>query len=301
MRISFSWWNTSLSPLGKRRATDKQKAIAVEVIKYLTSQVGVDCLGLGEVTVEDVEEMIKVADLEGYEFVDGTLKTGHLQFDTGLLYRKEKLCLTNSMSLITSRGSRSLKLASRNDFSVPYAEKLFNVFVSHWPSRQWCERNGADRHLLGVRLRDAVEKLNNFYGSPAYIIILGDFNDEPFDSSLCDQLLAGRDRNLIQKKSALLYNPFWRRLGEAMPQVPGIPSQGYSGSCFHKSGIETQWRTFDQIIFSSAFLGSSEWYLNEKYTNILQLHPFDTVVSKSNEIFDHFPVIGVIEREETNG
>ena len=300
MRISFAWWNTSLSPLGKRRATDKQKEVASEVIKYLTVNIGVDCLALGEVTVEDVEEIIKASKLEGYEFIDGTLKTDRLQFDTGLLYRKENLLLTYSTSLISSRGYRSFKLANRTDFLVPYTEKPFHVFVSHWPSRLWCERNGADRHSLGIRLRDEVEELNDFYGSPANIIILGDFNDEPFDSSLCDQLLAGRDRNLIRKKDKLLYNPFWRRLGEAMPQVPGIESRGFSGSCFHRSGMVTQWRTFDQIIFSSTFLGSTEWFLNEKHTNILQFYPFDTIICKSGEIFDHFPVIGVIEREGTN-
>jgi len=251
--------------------------------------------------MDDVEEMIKAAELDGYEFVDGTLKKGRLQFDTGLLYRKEKLQLANSTSLVSARGSRSLKVANRNDFLVPYTERPFHVFVSHWPSRLWCERNGADRHLLGVRLRDAVEELNKFYGSPANTILLGDFNDEPFDPSLSEQLLAGRDRNLIRKNPVLLYNPFWRRLGEAVPQVPGIPCRSYSGSYFYKSGIETQWRTFDQIIFSSTFLGGSEWHLNEKYTQILQLYPFDTAVSKSDEIFDHFPVIGIIEREDTNG
>jgi len=301
MRIIFSWWNTSLSPVGRRRSTDDQRAIAFDVIKYLTSQVGVDCLGLGEVTIEDVEEMIKAAELDGYEFVDGTLKTGRLQFDTGLLYRKDKLKLTDSTSLVSARGSRSFKVANRIDFIVPNTERFFHVFVSHWPSRIWCKENSADRHLLGVRLRDAVEELNKLYDSPAHIILLGDFNDEPFDPSLSEQLLAGRDRNLIKKNPMLLYNPFWRRLGEAVPQVPGIPCRSYSGSCFHKSGKETNWRTFDQIIFSSTFLGSSEWHLNEKYTHILQLHPFDTVITKSYEIFDHFPVISVIEREETNG
>jgi len=301
MRISFSWWNTSLSPLGRRRATGEQKAIAFEVIKYLVTQVGVDCLALGEVTVEDVEEMITSTGLNGYEFVDGTLNSGRLQFDTGLLYRKEKLQLVNLTSLVSARGSRSMKVANIIDFFVPNTERLFHVFVSHWPSRIWCKQNSADRHLLGVRLRDAVLELNKLYDGPAHTILLGDFNDEPFDSSLSEQLLAVRDRNLIQKDPTLLYNPFWRHLGEAIPQEPGIPCRSYSGSCFHKSGIETKWRTFDQIIFSSTFLGSSEWHLNEKYTQILQLHPFDTFVIKPNEIFDHFPVISVIEREEANG
>jgi hypothetical protein len=65
--------------------------------------------------------------------------------------------------------------------------------------------------------------------------------------------------------------------------------------------FDTKWRTFDQIIFSSAFLEQSEWQLNENYTQILQFQPFNDFVSKANEIFAHLPVIGVIEREGTNG
>jgi hypothetical protein len=261
----------------------------------------VDCLGLGEVTAEDVGEFLTQEDLTDYEIYDGTLKTGRLQFDTGVIYRKDKLKLIDYESLIANRGSHSLKIANRVDFLSANMDKPFHVFVSHWPSRQWCEKNGADRHLLGIRLRDAIEELYKFYGSPPNAILLGDFNDEPFDASLSDQLLATRDRRLVRKNPGMLYNPFWRCLGEPIPHVPGTQRVSYSGTYFHASGLETQWRTFDQIIFSSAFLGQSEWQLNEKYTQIIQLEPFDNFVSKANEIFDHFPVISVIEREGANG
>lgn len=301
IRISFAWWNTSLSPLGNRRSTPEQRAVAQNVILYLTNYLHVDCLALGEMTTEDINDLLTQGKLIDYEFYDGTLKTGRLQFDTGVLYCKDKFQLIGSKSLISTRGLHSLKVANRVDFLVANAEKPFHVFVSHWPSRLWCEKNGADRHLLGVRLRDAVEELHKLYGNAPNTILLGDFNDEPFDASLSEQLLAARDRRLVRKNPVLLYNPFWRCLGEPIPHVPGTRCLSYSGSYFHASGAETHWRTFDQIIFSSAFLGQSEWQLNENYTQILQFQPFDDFVSKTNEIFDHFPVISVIEREGANG
>lgn len=300
MRICFAWWNTSLSPLGKSRATRDQKAVALDVVSYLTKQVLVDCLALGEVTAENIAEFVARSDLSDYEFHDGTLRTGRLQFDTGVLYRKDTLRLVNSTSIVATRGKRSLKVANRIAFLVPNSDKPLYVFVSHWPSRLWCEKNGADRHLLGVRLRDAVEELNRLWGIPANTILLGDYNDEPFDSSLSEQLLAARDRRLVRKDPRLLYNPFWRHLGEPGPHEPGVPCYGYSGSCFFSSGIDTHWRTFDQIIFSSAFLGQSEWQLNEQYTRILQFQPFDSLVSTRGTIFDHFPVLSVIEREDSS-
>ena len=94
--------------------------------------------------------------------------------------------------------------------------------------------------------------------------------------------------------------PTWRKIGEVFPHVPGSPCKGYSGSCFYSSGHHTHWRTFDQIIFSAAFLGQGEWQLKEDYTDILQIEPFDTFVCSTKHIFDHFPIFSVIEREEKN-
>lgn len=300
MRISIAWWNTSLSPLGKSRATVKQRETALEVVEYLTKDLEVDLLALGEITTDDLAEFVSKLKLDDYEIYDGTLKTGRLQFDTGSLYRKRSFRLFNSTSLVAARGSRSLKVANRLDFLVPGADRLLHVFVSHWPSRLWCEKNSADRHVLGIRLRDAIEEIHALYETPAYTILVGDYNDEPYDPSLSEQLLAVRDRSLVRKNPELLYNPFWRLLGETFPHLPGKLRESYSGSCFHYSGIETHWRTFDQIIFSSAFLGQTDWHLNEKFTQILQLSSFTSSVLAKHEIFDHFPVLSVIEKEKHN-
>lgn len=297
MRMIFAWWNTSLSPLGRRRASVNQKKFAAEIITHLITHMDVDCLALGEVTPEDIGDIASSVDLRSYALYDGTHKSGRLQFDTIVLYKKEKLFLIDSLALISSRGSKRLKVATRVDFRVPKTEKPFHIFVSHWPSRAWCEKNGADRHLLGVRLRDAIDDLYKTYSRSAYVILLGDFNDEPFDESLSEQLLAVRDRRLVRKKPKLLYNPFWRCIGEPVPHIPGCRCRSYAGSCHYSSGVDSHWRTFDQIIFSSIFLGQSEWHLNEKYTHIIQIPLFDTYLCNQNEIFDHFPVISVLERE----
>lgn len=300
MHISFSWWNTSLSPVGRDRATIEQKAFAFEVINNLISHAKIDCLALGEVTLEDIKWLMEKTELNGYNFCDGTLKVGRSQFDTGILYRKDTMCLIDCKSITVSRGSYTMKLANQIVFRVPETDRPFYIFVVHWPSRMWCQQNDADRHFLGIRLRDAVEELYESWGGPVHTIILGDFNDEPFDFSLSKQLFASRDRTLVRKEPKLLYNPFWRCLGETKPHTPNIPCRSYGGSYFYRSGKSTQWHTFDQIIFSSTFLGRSEWHLNENYTQILPLHPLDRAISKSNEIFDHFPIISVIEREDPN-
>jgi hypothetical protein len=69
-----------------------------------------------------------------------------------------------------------------------------------------------------------------------------------------------------------------------------------AGSYYHKQGDITRWRTFDQIIFSSAFLNNTLWCLNEESTGIINIPEYCVKVTKAKEIFDHMPVMGVIER-----
>ena len=148
-----------------------------------------------------------------------------------------------------------------------------------------------------MTLRDAFDEIRKPYSHPPKVIFLGDFNDEPFAPALAEHLLATRDRKLVRNCGKYLYNPFWRHLGEREPHIPGKPCRSYAGSCFYSAGKDTHWRTFDQIIFSSAFLGKGDWHLNEGASQILQISPYDSSVLKRSAIFDHFPVVSVIQKE----
>lgn len=141
-----------------------------------------------------------------------------------------------------------------------------------------------------------MKELKDKYSSSPQIIIAGDFNDEPFDKSLSSHLLASRDRALVMKDDSFFYNPFWRHLGETSPYIPGTRSASVAGTCFYSSGQETKWNTFDQIIVSSSFLRDDRWYLNEKCTGIFRNPSFIELVRSGSSIFDHFPVVGIIQR-----
>lgn len=300
-RLTFSWWNTALSPLGQRRSNQSELQVAAETIRYLLVDLEVDCLALGEVTPEDVREIMKISELPNYTFFDGTQRSGRVRFDTGLLYHTGRLGLVDTESIRSIRGTRSLKVSHRHDLVVLDGDYLIHVFVCHWPSRLWCEENSADRHVLGLRLREAIASLKANGGVPSQSVVLGDFNDEPHDKSLAEQLLASRDRRLVRKRSDYLYNPFWRTMGEHLPHVPERPNNSYAGTCYYGKGVDTKWRTFDQIIFSGSFLGDGTWQLNEEYTRVVYLEGYDKRVTKPTEVFDHFPVISAIQRVEKNG
>ncbi len=42
MRLSFAWWNTALSPSGKPRANDEQKAIVLALLNMLLTEFEID-------------------------------------------------------------------------------------------------------------------------------------------------------------------------------------------------------------------------------------------------------------------
>ena len=145
-------------------------------------------------------------------------------------------------------------------------------------------------------MKYAVDNIRATCVKPA-IILIGDFNDEPFDPSLAHHLLATRDRELARSNTDFFYNPFWRHLGESHFYIPETETTSFGGTCFCRSDPGTHWRTLDQIIFSSSFLSQGNWQLNERETAILRLPPLDHLVQDANAKFDHFPVISVIETQ----
>jgi hypothetical protein len=297
MQISFAWWNTSLSPPNKpNRASKQQKDKALEIIEYLTQDKAIDCLALGEVTSDELIDVKKKLNLYEYELFDGTQKEGKLRFDTGVLFRKEVFCLINYKYIICTSGRNNSKAANRLDLMILHDKAILNLFVSHWPSRRY-EGTQQIRNSLGQRLKEEIDNLNEECGGFVNAILMGDFNDEPFDRSLSEHLLTTRDREFVCKFPTFLYNPFWRHLGESIPYFRGKSNKSYAGSCYYTGGRDTYWRTFDQIIFSSAFLKEGDWQLNEKYTKIIDIEPYCGSVSSNKNIFDHFPVISVIERD----
>ena len=301
MRLSFVWWNTSLSPAGKDRATDEQRQFVCSMVDFMLNNVQVDFLALGEIAEKDVNVIIENCKLTGIDLQFDFSQVGRTKFDICFFYRRGKLSLNGSRLITSPKGNRIFKIAQQVDFIIPSSDKPLHVFISHWPSWVKCTENSADRHLLGQCLRNAVEDICSERGILANAILLGDYNDEPFHASLSEHLMATRDRAFANRKRYLFYNPFWRHLGFPKLSSPDNMDEGSGGSYYYKNGEITRWRTFDQIIFSSAFLGHNDWHINEELTGILDLAELIERVIDNKDIFDHYPVMGVIDEVNKNG
>lgn len=291
-KFSLVWWNTSLAPTAKSRANDEQRLVACRQIDWMVQGLGKDLIVLGEVSDEDIGFICNTCALDGYQLVNSVANIGRSSFDTCFIYNEKTIKVFNLIGITSTKGGSTLKIAQRIDISFGNTKSVFNIFASHWPSRLWCEENHADRSLLGIRLNDSVNEIMQSMdenGNP-HIILLGDYNDEPFSESISDHLMATRDRNLVSKRNHLFYNPFWKTMAATREE------SYICGSYFDKRGKLTQWRTFDQMMFSHAFIAGQEWRLIESGEQILLEPQMHQQVINSTTIFDHFPITCEIEK-----
>jgi len=296
MKLGFSWWNTSLSPSAKKnRSSPEQKMIAAQVIKTLLKNHSIDFLGLGEVSIQDINYLKTDINNSCYGFIESIDENNSVEFDLGIIYNREKLKLIKNKSLINSYGNRNIKIALEADFQVALNEAPLYIFVSHWPSRMYYHEGQAIRDGFAMRLSGEIEEIQRRHSGQASIVLMGDYNDEPFDKPLSGHLRATRDRRLVRQSTNYLYNPFWRLLGEKDAHVPNKKIKTFAGTYYYSSGIETKWNTFDQIIFSSACLHGLPWHLDEEKCMVLDMPPLDLLLMDRKSIFDHFPIQSILE------
>jgi len=289
------WWNTSLSPNGKQSNCSKSKEIVFTTIHRLILNEKVDVIALGEISDSDLAYLKEKLIGYGYIAKDMTGKIGRLNFDTAFIYKKERMKIFDDSNLIDDFGRFKLKTASQIGAKLSENESIY-FFISHWPSRRFCEENSAKRVELAINLRKRLQTIRDATNSKIPFVLMGDYNSEPFSKEISQHLLATRDRSVVKKNVAYLYNPFWCKIGESVPFEEEKGEESCAGSYFYNKSNETRWYTFDQIIISSHFLNKNGWYINETKTGIMNRDLVKGHVLDQKYSFDHLPVILTLEK-----
>lgn len=294
-KITFAWWNTSLSPHSKENtANEEHKNYVLVTILRLLQYKEVDVLSLCEVSKEDVLFIFEIVSRYGFTVYDGTIKDGKKKFDVCIIYKSDLLEFINSEVISKPFVTRNIYAGQEVDFVIKETGKPLTLYLVHWSSRLYDYRDSPKKRSLGSLLRDAViasiEQRNI-----KDVIIIGDFNEEPFNESLTDSLCATRDVSLVRKTPRLLYNPFWRHLVNSNLLPKHNEFEGY-GTYYYKGDELSRWKTFDQMIFSSSFISGGQWYLNEEKTEVFYDEDFIKFIFSSKSKFDHLPIISSIER-----
>lgn len=296
-KVSFAWWNTGLSPSKARdRASPEEITFAFSQIAKIIKDYDIDIFCLGEISPNDLANLSSLYSSIGYSIFDGTFDEGLMKHDLCVLIKDEKFLLIDSKSITEQsllgkiRAGHELQLIHIN------SEDVFYLYISHWPARLHDKNKGMPkRYDLGKTLRNAIQRcIDNNQGK--YLILIGDYNDEPFDESLTEALVATRDRQLVLKKSDFIYNPFWRHLGSSLMFPETNHEDSTFGTYYHNKGDTTKWLTFDQIMFSSSFVKHSDWHLIEEDVRILNDDELRKLVINNKTVFDHLPVLASVKR-----
>ncbi|MEX3934824.1 endonuclease/exonuclease/phosphatase family protein [Paraburkholderia phymatum] len=293
--LVFVWWNTSLSPpVPRRKATEADLEFVVTQLRELREEVAFDVLALGEVCSADLDAIVEGLGDPNLSVHDATDRTNRLMFDTAVIYDHSKLTLESSLPLTDKFGRKTLKTGEALGFRLVETDDSFVLVASHWPSRLTAADASAVRAELGTALRRFVERMHAAYADP-FVVLVGDYNDDPFSPSLANHLLATRDRALARRDSRFLYNPFWRKIGQSHDSDHADDARGFCGTHFYSGGENSQWFTYDQIMFSSAFLQDKSLSLRENLCGIVARPDLRARLLSRREIFDHLPVLGTVE------
>ncbi len=176
----------------------------------------------------------------GYRYLV-TKSPDHRGINIAFLYRSEKVEVISNRS-IRIINPADLSWATRDIFYIKMVtlfSDTLHLFLNHWPSRMGGEEvSSPKRALAATTLRHKVDSLGAL-PFPAYILISGDFNDEPSDSSVMWILGAAPPGD---RTGSGLVNLMWPYFASGM------------GTHAHRDVTGMHYNLLDQIIVSEAML-----------------------------------------------
>lgn len=250
---------------------------------------GLAILGVSEIenrrVLEDLVQTEPIKD-KGFKIVhyDSPDRRG---VDVALLYDPAQFKLISS-KIYPYNHPTDTSFRSRDQLLVSgtLAGDLVHVIVGHWPSRYGGGKSTPNREHAASISKHIADSLYNA-NPQSKIIIMGDFNDDPVDSSVKIVLNAKRTQAEVEKGG--LFNTMWEFYDM------GIGSLGYKG----------QWNLFDQIIISESLLGndrsSLKFWKSEIFNRDFLIHKIGKNKGYPHRTFrdntfiegysDHFPVL----------
>ncbi|MFN0057687.1 MAG: endonuclease/exonuclease/phosphatase family protein [Planctomycetota bacterium] len=262
-------------------------------------------LGVAEIENRRVlEDLLATPALKplGYRIVhrDSPDKRG---IDVALIYRAPLEFVGNESSVVVHRVE--MESPTRGVLEVPLvvADTRLTILVNHWPSRTSGTQESAPLRAAAARAcRAAVERIvareaGLTPGRDADVIVMGDFNDDPFDASVLEVLGAefSRNKTLNYRDKMVLYNPSW--------SLCATPDQG---TLYYNK--DWRWNVFDQAILTKGLLddvgfrfveGSLAIHatdkMRDKYRRPLRFKKQGKAGEWIEGYSDHFPIYGKLE------
>ena len=175
--------------------------------------------------------------------------------DVALVYSIDKLQLIYSEA-IKIRGPDNKKIKTRDILYAKFYDRVgdtLHCFVNHWPSRYGGEKETIYlREIAAQNLKSKVDSLVVSCDDFPKIIIMGDFNDTPFDKSILNLLKAKPPEEFTNEDT--LVNLF----------ANDNKKLGFDGTLKH----QYRWQIFDQIIISRSLYEAKSLHYDKKSATI---------------------------------
>jgi len=241
------------TPQGSYRYTPKVYSDKLSKLEQVLAELGTDhspdgisVLGVAEIENRSVlEDLVNMPKIQNRHYQIVHFDSKDLRgIDVALLYNPRYFKVRNSESLLVpiynddSTGHRYTRDVLF--VSGEYMGEPMHIFVNHWPSRRGGEE--ASNHLreLGASVCKKVIDSLMAISPNTKVIVMGDLNDNPTNTSITKVLNAKRKKEDVAPGG--LYNP-WIDLYKK-----GIGTLAWNDS----------WSLFDQVIISSAFLNKEQ-------------------------------------------
>lgn len=232
-----AWWNVeNLFDLenSTKRTEKLQRALANElkgwnerllskkvqqlasIINMMNEQNGPDLLGICEVengnVLNRLKEEINSAGGRNYELIHADTEDER-GIDVAFLYDQTKFEVELGKIFYHTIVKR---VATREIVQVNFKSKATGnrlvVVGNHWPSRMGGYlKSEPFRLIAGETLAYFNQRIQEVHGGETCIIIMGDFNDEPFSRSITEHALGTPDKDKVinAKTAPRLYNVMW--------------------------------------------------------------------------------------------
>lgn len=197
-------------------------------------------LGVAEIENKKVlEDLVKTEELKkkryGIIHFDSPDKRG---IDVALLYQPRYFKPIHYEAFNPNIYDQNKKVYTRDILLVSgyLDDELVHIIVNHWPSRRGGEAKSRPlREKAAYKVTQIIEKIKETDPNPK-VLIMGDFNDDPINSSFKTVLKTKSEKKNVSKGD--IYNPY-----------EDMFKRG-----FNTLGYRDNINLFDQIMFSSPLL-----------------------------------------------
>jgi hypothetical protein len=194
------------------------------VIRKMGGGLGPDILGVAEVENLFVLQLLQqaLAPLgRNYQIIHHDTEDSR-GIDVAFLYDAKSFIVPepiaeNVFSHFVRKRTATRDIVQVNFKTVAHGRTLI-MMGNHWPSRKGDEgESGAYRAMAGETMAYFHQRIFDIVGNMTPVLAVGDFNDEPFDSSLVDYALALRNLQQVLKGSNPYFlNLMWPLMGQGV-------------------------------------------------------------------------------------